>query len=47
MMEKLLYPAATTLLHFHGRLDAATWYVSLVDVIFLILFAISWPRTKP
>jgi hypothetical protein len=47
MLEKLLYPAATTLLHFRGRLDAATWYISLVDLIFLVLFAISWQRTKP
>jgi hypothetical protein len=46
MIEKLLYPAATTLLHFQGRLDAATWYISLVDLIFLILFAASWKQTN-
>ena len=45
LVEKLLYPAATTALHFQGRLDAVTWYVSLVDLVFLLLFFLCWRRT--
>jgi hypothetical protein len=45
MVEKFCYPVATSLLYFRGRLDSATWYVSLVDLIFLVLFALSWWRT--
>jgi hypothetical protein len=46
ILEKLLYTAATTLLHFYGRLDVTTWYISLVDLIFLVVFAASWQCTK-
>lgn len=42
MLEKILYPVATTILHLHHRVDSATWYISLVDLIFLVLFAVSW-----
>ncbi|HWF39445.1 MAG TPA: hypothetical protein VG322_13050 [Candidatus Acidoferrales bacterium] len=45
MAEKLLYPVATTVPHFQGRLYAAAWYVSLVDLVFLLLFYLSWRRT--
>lgn len=45
LAEKFLYPAATTALHFQGRLDGATWCVSLVDLVFLLLFFLCWRRT--
>lgn len=46
MLEKLLYPASATALYLQRRLDAASWLVSLVDLVFLALFAASWRRTK-
>jgi len=46
MLEKLVYPAAATALYMQRRLDAASWLVSLIDLIFLALFAVSWLRTR-
>jgi len=45
MLEKFCYPAMTTALYLRGRIDSVTFYVSLVDCAFLVLFAISYART--
>ena len=45
ILEKLLYPAATCALRLQHRIDSATFYISLVDGVFLLLFIASYCRT--
>jgi hypothetical protein len=45
-LEKFLYPAAAFVLHLQGRLPPSTLAVASLDLVWLVLFVISWAKLR-